>query len=126
MLSTFHRQHDYKNGDKARIAKFMPRFDGSFMMTASNPELSSYTLNIPNSPTKFNTFHVSELRPFIPNDSDLFPSRDHPCPGPILTKDGLEEHFIDRIIDHCRRGRGCQYLVCWVSYGAEDDCWLPR
>ncbi len=99
MLSTFHRRRDYKNGDKSHVTKFMPRFDGPFLVTGANPELSSYTLDIPNSPAKFNTFHISELRPFIANDSDLFPSRDHPRPGPILTEDGLEEHFIDRIID---------------------------
>ncbi len=87
LLCTFHHQYDYKNSDKNCIAKFMPRFDSPFLVTGSNPNLSWYTLEIPNSPAKFNTFHVSELRPFIANDLDLFPSQEHPHPGPILTED---------------------------------------
>ncbi len=103
----------------------MPRYDGPYTVTHSNPLLSSYTLDIPNSPAKFNNFHISELRAFVPNDSSLFPSREHPRPGLILTEDGLE-HLIDHIVDECCRGRGFQYLVRWVGYGPEDDNWLSR
>ena len=28
MLSTFHQQRDFKAGDKNRVTKFMPHFDG--------------------------------------------------------------------------------------------------
>lgn len=126
MLSTFHRRQDYKNGDKNHVAKFMPRYDGPYTVTHANSSLSLYTLDIPNSLAKFNTFHISELRAFVPNDSSLFLSHEHPRPGPVLTEDGLEEHLIDRIVDECRRGRGFQYLVCWVGYGPEDDNWLSR
>ncbi len=71
-------------------------------------------------------FHVSELRRFIPNDKDLFPSRDHPRPGPIVTEDGLEEHVIDCILDEWRCGRGYQYLIRWVGFSKADDEWLPQ
>ncbi len=101
MLSMFHCRCNYKNGDKNCVANFMPRFDGPYVITHANANLSSYTLDIPNSLAKFNTCHISELCVFIPNDSSLFPSCDHPCPGPILTEDGLEEHLINRIIDEC-------------------------
>ncbi len=126
MLSTFHRRRDYKNGDKNRMAKFMPRYDGPYTVTHSNPSLSLYTLDIPNSPAKFNTFHISELRAFVPNNSSLFPSHEHPRPGPVLTEDGLKEHLIDHIVDERRQGRGFQYLVRWVGYGPEDDNWLSQ
>ncbi len=79
--------------------EFMPRFNGPYLVTHSNPDLSFYTFGVPNLSSHFNTFHISELYKFIPNDKDLFPSRDHPCPGPIITEDSLEEHVIDRILD---------------------------
>ncbi len=90
LLNTFHQWHDYAQGQSGRVTKFMPRYDGPYLITHANPDLSSYTLDIPNLPTWFNMFHVSELRRFIPNDKDLFPSRDHPRPGPIVTKMGLK------------------------------------
>ncbi len=126
LLNTFHRRRDYAQGGSGRVAKFMPRFDGPYLVTHSNPGLSSYTLDIPNSPARFNTFHVSELRRFVPNDKDLFPSRDRPHPGPVVTEDGLEEQEIDKILDERRRGRGFQYLVRWVGFSEAHDEWLPR
>ncbi len=126
MLSMFHRHHDFKNGDKNRVVKFMPRFDGPYVVTHANADLFSYTVDILNSPAKFNTFHISELCTFVPNDSVLFPSCDHPQLGPVLTEDGLEEHLIDHIIDEYRRSCGFEYLVRWAGYGPEDNCWLPH
>ncbi|PBK59585.1 hypothetical protein ARMSODRAFT_888163, partial [Armillaria solidipes] len=64
-------------------------------VTGSNPELLSYMLNIPNSPTKFNTFYMSKLCSFIANYSDLFSSHDHLHPSLILTEEGHEKHLID-------------------------------
>lgn len=125
LLNMYHRRHDYAQGKSGRVAKFMPRFDGPYLVTYSNPELSSYTLDIPNSPSCFNTFHISELHKFIPNDKDLFPSRDHPRPGPDVTEEGLEEHVIDCILDERRRGCGFQYLTRWVGFSKSDDKWLP-
>ncbi len=111
LLNMYHHRRDYAQGKSSCVAKFMPRFDGPYLITFSNPELSSYTLDIPNSPPCFNTFHISELHKFISNDKDLFPSRDHPHPGPVVTEDGLEEHVIDCILDEHRCDRGFQYLT---------------
>ncbi len=126
MLSTLHRRHEYKAGKKDRVAKFMPHFDGPYSILSSHPETSSYTLDLPNSPNTFPTFHASVLKPFFPNDPDLFPHRDHPQPCPIVTADGVEEFFINKIIDDRKRGCGFQYLVRWVREGEEADCWLSR
>ncbi|KDQ23945.1 hypothetical protein PLEOSDRAFT_1017048, partial [Pleurotus ostreatus PC15] len=63
--------------------KFMPRFDGPYEILHANPEKSSYTLNMPNTDKFFPTFHSSHLRPFIANDSNLFPSRKLERPAPV-------------------------------------------
>ncbi|KAG6859963.1 hypothetical protein C0995_001224, partial [Termitomyces sp. Mi166 len=45
-------------------------------------------------------------------------------PGLVFVPDtGIEEHFINRIVElrHC--SCGWQYLVCFCSYGPEHDEW---
>jgi hypothetical protein len=90
------------------------------------PEFSAYTLDLPNSPNIFPTFHTSQLKHFTENNASLFPSHKHISPGPIMTSDGMEEYAIDKIIDERRRGRGHQYLIRWFGYGPEEDQWLPQ
>lgn len=126
MLATKHRRREYmQKGDK-RVAKFMPRYDGPYTILDAHPDTSTYTLDLPNSPNIFPTFHVSQLRPYHPNDPILFPSREQPKPGPVVTEDGQLENFIEKIIDERKRGRGFQYLVRWVGFDEGDDEWLPR
>jgi hypothetical protein len=79
---------------------------------------------MPNAPNTFPTFYISELKRFVPNDATLFPSRELPQPGPVLTPDSLEEFMVDEIIDSRRRGRGWQFLMRWSGYGPEHDRWL--
>jgi len=126
MLSTLHRRREFTANDPSRVAKFIPRFDGPYNIVNSMPEFSAYTLDLPNSPNIFPTFHASQLKRFMENDGLLFPSREHARPGPIMTPEGLEEYAIERILDERRRGRGYQYLVRWVGHGPEEDRWLPR
>ncbi|KIK47106.1 hypothetical protein CY34DRAFT_799638 [Suillus luteus UH-Slu-Lm8-n1] len=83
-----------QKGDK-HIAKFMPCYDSPYIILDMHPETSTYTLNLPNSPNIFPTFHSSQLRPFHPNDPTLFPSCDFPQPGPVVTKDGQMETLFD-------------------------------
>jgi hypothetical protein len=101
MLVTLHRRREFKAGDKNRVAKFFPRWDGPFTVTKSFSETSSYTLNLPNSPNAFPTFHASLLKRFNENDAMLFPSHELERPGPILTENRLEEYHIERIVDEC-------------------------
>ena len=124
MLSTENRRRNYKQKDKKRVAKFMPRNDGPYTIIKAFPEKSEYTLRLPNNPQTFPGFHSSLLKPFIPNDPTLFPDREFTRPGAVVTEDGTEENMIDKIVDARRRGRGTQYLVRWVGYDRDHDEWL--
>jgi hypothetical protein len=104
----------------------MPRHDGPYTIVRAFPEKSEYTLQLPNNPTAFPGFHASLLKPFVPNDAELFPSREFSRPPPILTDEGKEENLIERIVDARKRGRGRQYLVRWIGFGKDHDEWLPR
>ena len=65
------------------------------------------------------------LKRYVPNDPLLFPNREPSRPRPIVTKDGTEEWYIDKIVDACRRGRGVQYLIWYEGYGKEHNEWHP-
>jgi hypothetical protein len=124
MLATLHRRQEYKHRGENRVAKFFPHFDGPYTITHAFPETSSYTLDMPNSEV-FPTFHASQLKRHHANDAEAYPSREYSRPGPVVTADGLEEYFVDEIIDSRRRSHGWQYLVRWSGYGPEHDLWLP-
>jgi hypothetical protein len=78
MLSTKHRRREFLQQGSKCVAKFMPQYDGPYLITNAHPDTSTYTLDLPNSPNIFPTFHVSQLQRFLPNNSELFPSHDHP------------------------------------------------
>ena len=124
-MTTLHRRNEYKAKGEKRVAKFMPRYDGPYTVIDTDEKHSTVTIELPNAPNVFPTFHTSEILPYIECDTDLFPSRKFEEPPPILTPEGSEEFFIDRILDQRRRGRGYQYLVRWRGYGLEHDRWLP-
>lgn len=124
MLSTLHRRQEFKKKGEKRAAKFFPRYDGPYKIIDTHPKTSDYTLEIPNSPNAYPTYHASILKPHLPNDPSLFLSREFAQPQPILTPDGLEEFFVQEIIDSRQCGKGWQYLVRWTGYGPEHDRWL--
>ncbi|KIK78403.1 hypothetical protein PAXRUDRAFT_90704, partial [Paxillus rubicundulus Ve08.2h10] len=79
--------------------------DGPYTITRAHPNTSTYTLNLPNSPNIFPTFHVSQLHRYTPNDPVLFPDHELPRPGPVSGK---------------------RYIVRWVGYSVDEDEWLLR
>ena len=109
-----------------RVAKFMPRFDGPFLITAVNEAKSTVTLDLPSTSKRHPVFHTSQILPFIENDPSLFPSREFSKPPPISDAFGNEEFLIRDIIDEQRSGRGFKYLVRWIGYGDKENRWLPR
>ena len=124
VLTTLHRRREYKSGDRPRAAKFMPRYDGPYTITATDETHSTVTLDIPNKPHLFPVFHSSEVHPFKENNDDLFPQRALHPPPPI-TIDDHQEFFIEKIVDERQRNRKTQYLVRWRGEGPEGDKWLP-
>jgi len=124
ILSTLHCQWEFMAGDPSCVTKFIPWFDGPYKIINNMPKFSAYTLELPNSPNIFPTFHTSQLKCFTKNNTLLFPLYEHISPSLIMTSDGMEEYMIDRIIDKWHRGRGHQYLVHWVGYGPEEEQWL--
>lgn len=123
-LSTAHRRREYTTGNNRRVAKFMPRFDGPYKIIIAHPESSNYTLDLPAHTNIHSTFHASELKKHVPNDTTLYPSRELQTPRPIITPSGAEEWEIEHILDRRPRGRGFQYLVRWRGYGPQTDVWL--
>ncbi|KAF8220617.1 hypothetical protein L208DRAFT_1048023, partial [Tricholoma matsutake] len=58
------------------------------------------------------------------NNGNLFPAREYPMSGPVITIDGMEEHTIEKIMDERKRGHGMQYLIHWVGYQPDHDLWM--
>ena len=69
MASTLHCRHGFKRKGEKRAAKFFPRYDGPYNIINEHSATSNYTLELPNNPNTYPTFHASELKPFVPNDS---------------------------------------------------------
>ena len=124
MLSTLHRRQEFKKKGEKRAAKFFPWYDGPYDIIDEHSAMSNYTLELPNNPNTYPTFHASKLKAFQPNDPDLFPHHELTQPQLILTTDSLEEYHVEEIIDSRRSGRGCQYIIRWAGYGPEHDRWL--
>jgi hypothetical protein len=68
------------------------------------------------------TFHTKLLRPYIPNDPELFPEREPPRPPPVVPDD--QQYEVERITDHRIYRRQEQYLVHWRGYPDSDDQWV--
>ena len=92
--------------DGKTVAKFMPRFDGPYTITDIDPDHSTVTLDLPNSPNIFPMFHTSLVIPYIENDPTLFPDCEFSRPPGIITDDGSSEYLIRDIIDERRCGNG--------------------
>jgi hypothetical protein len=123
-LSTANRRRVFKKAGEKRVAKFMPRYDGPYIVTRVHRDASTVTIEMPNAPNTYATFHTSQILPFHDNDKELFPSRELAQPPPVVADDGEQEWFVDCIIDSKRRGVGWQYLVHYTGYGPEHDRWM--
>ena len=101
----------------------MPRYDGPYKIVDVHHEALTKTIDMPNAPNIFPTFHISNIKAWIPNDDQKYPSRTLTQPGPIDVN-GIEEFLVDSIIDHKKIGRGHRFLVHFKGYGPENDQWI--
>jgi len=124
-LTTLHRCNEYKVKGEKWVAKFMPCYNGPYKIVDTNEKHSTVTIELPNALNIFPTFHTSEVLPFIKNDNSLFPLCKFEEPPPILTPEGEEEFYINKILDQHCQGCSHQYLIHWYSYGQDHDQWLP-
>ena len=77
----------------------MPCYDGPYTIIDTDERHSTVTIELPNAPNIFPTFHTSEVLPFIESDTSLFPLCKFEEPLLILTPEGDEEFFIEKIMD---------------------------
>ena len=111
MLSTLHCHQEFKKKGEKQATKFFPWYDGPYNIIDVHVETLNYTLELPNSPNTYPTYHASELKAAPSNDLTLFPSCELAQPHPIVTSEGLEEYHVQEIIDSQQCGKGWQYLV---------------
>jgi hypothetical protein len=123
MLSTLNRRRDYKLKGQQRAAKFMPRFDGPYIIIDVHENASTVTIDMPNAPNLFPTFHMSNVKPWLPNDDQKYPSRTLDQPGPVDVN-GTQEYVVHSILDHRKIGKGYRYLVHFQGYGSDNDRWI--
>src|SRR6266404_4082982 len=73
-LSTTHRCHEYKNKSDLHSALLMPRFDGPYTITATDPRHSTVMLDLPSHNNMFPVFHTSKLKHFHKNSHGQQPA----------------------------------------------------
>ena len=93
-LTTLHRCNEYKAKGEKHMAKFMPCYDRPYTIINTNEKHSTVTIELPNTPNIFPTFHTSEVLPFIKCNTNLFPSHKFNEPPPVLTPEGNKEFFL--------------------------------
>lgn len=110
----------FSPSSKALPSKFRPSFLGPFMVTKVTR--TTVTLNLPPTMRVHPVFHLSKIKPFVPNDELSFPGRVVPPPPPISS----DEFEVDSILaQRIFRGKR-QYLVRWKGFGPDDDTWEPE
>ena len=121
MLSTLNCHKEYKNKSQQWATKFFPRFDRPYQIIDIHPDASTVSLDMPNAPNLFPTFHTSNIKPWFPNNNHKFPS--YTLEGPINVN-SAEEFLINSIIDHKKVGHSFRYLVHFFGFGPENNHWI--
>jgi len=124
MVDTTGRRAKYKSaGRDVRAAKMFMRWDGPFDIIEVFPDTSTVRVALPDGDRAHPVFHLSKIKPYRKNDTELAPNREPPRPGPIDV-DGVAEHLVEAIVDEKYEGNRRQYFVKWVGW--PEPTWEPR
>lgn len=107
---------------KGRARKLVPKFIGPYKITEAHPEVSAYTLDLPQDLRERRihpTFHVDLLRKHEANDALLFPQREARAFYDMGIDDD-QEWMVDEIVDHRWTGKKLELLVRWTH---DDTTW---
>jgi hypothetical protein len=87
----------------------------------------AYRLELPDHMKIHPVFHVSQLKPYNPNDALRFLGREPPPPPPVISDDD-PRYTIDQVIDHREVRRGnrvrTQYLVTFRDQPFHEARWV--
>lgn len=90
----------------------MPRYNCPFVVTYIHLDFLNVTVFRLNNPEAYGQYHTLKLLFYHKNDALLFSSREYKEPGPVFAPNmGLEEHYVEKIVDSQKRGHRWQYLV---------------
>ena len=74
-LFMMNQQQEFQGSGEKCVAKFMPCFDGPYMIINIDEDSSIVTLDLPNSLNLCPMFHTSKVEPHVKNDATLFSKR---------------------------------------------------
>ena len=123
MLSTLHQWREHKLKGEKQVAKFMPWFDGPYLIIDIHGKASEITLDIPTQPNAYLSFHMLLVKPFTVNDAAKYPSHKLAEPGPIIV-DRVEEYTVSKIVTHWKISCGYQFQVQFKGWGPEHERWI--
>ena len=107
--------------------KTAPEYAGPFTIIASYPHTENYTLDLPDEYSRLHpTFHVENLKKYIPNDDNKFPSRKSEEPGPLPEFKDEELYEVDKILLSRTKPRTgtIEYKVKWKGYNNNHNSWV--
>lgn len=110
---------------KGRVRKLLPRFIGPFEILKANLRGATYTLKLTDEMVRRKihpTFHISLLKPYIPNDESQFPGREATKFYDVGIPED-QEWVVDSILDHRWVKKKLELKVRWAL---GDVTWEPR
>ena len=102
---------------------------GPFRVLGFGPHPDTYKLDLPvEMKGIYPVFHVGLLKKWVPSTHPYRPSSidGNVRPDPVISADGHEERYIEKILDCRMRHRKPHYLVQWRGYPAEEATWESR
>ena len=95
---------------------------GPFTILLANYKRNNYSLDLSSDPSLnliYHTFHVSKVKPYVNNNSILFPQRQLEKPGPVSE----DRYEVEKVMEYHKAPRTGipQYKVRWLRYLLQDD-----